>query len=130
MAVKKSKKQQRSEKKYQIGRLYVSTSFNNTLVTLTDMEGNVLTWSSSGNMGFKGTKKSTPYAATTALEKVINKAKEDFHIEEVEIYIKGPGAGRDSALRAVRASGLKIGLIADVTPIPHDGPRPKKKRRV
>ena len=110
--------------------MYISASFNNTLVTVTDRDGEVIAWSSSGASGFKGTKRATPFAATTAVEKVINKAKNDFGVTEVEIYVKGPGAGRDAALRAVKAAGIKISLIADITPIPHNGPRPKKKRRV
>ena len=89
-----------------------------------------MAWGSSGASGFKGTRRATPYAATTAVEKVLNKAKNDFGVTEVEIYVKGPGAGRDAALRAVRAAGVKIALIADITPVPHNGPRPKKKRRV
>lgn len=111
-------------------KVYVSASFNNTLVTVTDMEGGVLAWGSSGNSGFKGTRKSTPYAATTAVDKVVKQSKDNFGVEDVEIYIKGPGPGRDAALRAIRATGVKISLIADVTPVPHNGPRPKKKRRV
>ena len=111
------------------GRIYISASFNNTLVTMTDEVGNTLVWGSSGNVGFKGTRKSTPFAATSAVDKVIKKAKEEHQIQEVEIYVKGPGPGRDAALRAIRAAGLKIAMIADVTPIPHNGPRPKKKRR-
>lgn len=111
-------------------KVYVSASFNNTLVTMTDSNGGVLVWGSSGNSGFKGTRKSTPYAATTAVDKVVKQARDNFGVEEVEIYIKGPGPGRDAALRAVRATGVKISLIADVTPVPHNGPRPKKKRRV
>ena len=111
------------------GRIYISASFNNTLVTMTDEVGNTLVWGSSGNVGFKGTRKSTPFAATSAVDKVIKKAKEEYQIQEVEIYVKGPGPGRDAALRAIRAAGLKIAMIADVTPIPHNGPRPKKKRR-
>lgn len=117
-------------KKVELGKVYVSASFNNTLVTLTDMEGNTIAWGSSGLIGFKGTRKATPYAATTAVEQVIKKAKEENGLKEVEVYIKGPGPGRDAALRAVRAAGVRISLIADVTPVPHDGPRPKKKRRV
>ena len=113
-----------------MGRVYISASFNNTLVTVTDTSGDTLAWGSSGAVGFKGTRRATPYAATTAVEKVIDKAKNDFGVNEVEIYVKGPGAGRDAALRAVRAAGVKISLIADVTPVPHNGPRPKKKRRV
>jgi small subunit ribosomal protein S11 len=112
------------------GRVYISASFNNTLVNITDEEGNTLGWSSSGNVGFKGTRKSTPFAATTAVEKVAKKVKEEFSMNEVEVYVKGPGPGRDAALRAIRGVGIKISLIADITPIPHNGPRPKKKRRV
>jgi small subunit ribosomal protein S11 len=113
-----------------LGKIYISASFNNTLVTLTNATGETLAWGSSGASGFKGTRRATPYAATTAVETVLNKAKNDFGVTEVEIYVKGPGAGRDAALRAVRAAGVKIALIADVTPVPHNGPRPKKKRRV
>jgi small subunit ribosomal protein S11 len=111
-----------------LGKVYISASFNNTLVTVCNTSGEVVSWSSSGAVGFKGTRKSTPFAATSAIESVVKKAK-DKGIEEVEIYVKGPGPGRDAALRAVKASGVKIALIADVTPIPHNGPRPKKKRR-
>ncbi|MCX6704549.1 MAG: 30S ribosomal protein S11 [Candidatus Woesebacteria bacterium] len=113
-----------------LGKIYISASFNNTLVTLTNAGGETLCWGSSGASGFKGTRRATPYAATTAVETVLNKAKNDFGVTEVEIYVKGPGAGRDAALRAVRAAGVKIALIADITPVPHNGPRPKKKRRV
>jgi len=116
-------------KKVEIGKMYVTASFNNTLVNITDGEGNSLVWSSSGNAGFKGTRKSTPFAATTAVEKAVKIAKETRGLKEVAVYVKGPGPGRDAALRAVRAAGLKINLIADVTPIPHNGPRPKKKRK-
>jgi small subunit ribosomal protein S11 len=116
-------------KQVERGKLFISASFNNTLVNITDLDGNTLTWSSSGNAGFKGTKKATPYAATIAVEKALKVAKETRGLKEVDIYISGPGQGRDAALRAVRSSGVKINLIADVTPIPHNGPRPKKKRR-
>ncbi len=111
------------------GRLYVSTTFNNTLVTVTNERGDAVSWSSSGNMGYKGTRKSTPFAATQAVDEALKKAKE-VGLQNVEVYIKGPGSGRDAALRAVRNSGLTISMIADVTPIPHNGTRPKKKRRV
>lgn len=112
-----------------IGKIYISASFNNTLVTITDEAGRVLVWGSAGSVGFKGTRKSTPFAATSAVEKVVKKAKDEHKIAEVEIYIKGPGPGRDAALRAVKAGGVNISAIADITPIPHNGPRPKKKRR-
>jgi small subunit ribosomal protein S11 len=110
-------------------KIYISASFNNTLINICDSNGGTIAWCSSGASGFKGTRKSTPFAATSALETAIKKAK-DQGVSEVEIYVKGPGPGRDAALRAVKASGVKIALIADVTPIPHNGPRPKKKRRV
>ena len=111
------------------GRVYVTATFNNTLVTMTDDSGNTICWGSAGASGFKGARKSTPYAATTAVELVARKAQ-IAGIREVEVYIKGPGAGRDAALRALKSVGLQISLIADVTPIPHNGVRPKKKRRV
>lgn len=110
-------------------KIYVTATFNNTLVTATDRTGNTLVWESSGSVGFKGTRKSTPFAATTAIEKLIKKIQ-GRGVREVEVFIKGPGPGRDAALRVIRASGLKMNLIADITPIPHNGVRPKKKRRV
>lgn len=113
-----------------IGKIYISASFNNTLVTVTDDSGATIAWGSSGHAGFKGARKATPFAATTAVDTVINKAKAAKDFSEAEVYIKGPGPGRDASLRAIRAAGIKISLIADVTPIPHDGPRSKKKRRV
>lgn len=118
------------QKQVDTGKVYVSASFNNTLVTVTDDEGNTIAWGSAGHIGFKGARKATPFAATSAVDEVIKKAKEKTGLKEVEVFIKGPGPGRDAALRAVKAAGVKINLIADVTPIPHDGPRPKKKRRV
>jgi small subunit ribosomal protein S11 len=111
------------------GRVYITATFNNTIVTITDREGNTLWWGSSGLVGFKGARKATPYAATSAVEAIARKAQEH-GMREVEVYVKGPGAGRDAALRALRAVGMGISLIADVTPIPHNGVRPKKKRRV
>lgn len=111
------------------GKVFITATFNNTLVTITDTDGNTLCWGSSGMAGFKGARKSTPYAATTAVEAVARKAA-DMGLREVEVYIKGPGAGRDAALRGLKAVGLYITLIADVTPIPHNGVRPKKKRRI
>ena len=111
------------------GKVFITATFNNTLVTITDEKGNTLYWGSSGLVGFKGARKATPYAATTAVEVVARKAQ-DAGLREVEVFIKGPGSGRDAALRALKAVGLHITLIADVTPIPHNGVRPKKKRRV
>lgn len=110
------------------GRIYVTATFNNTLATVTDLDGNTLTWTSTGRVGFKGSRKSTPYAATTTMEKLLELARQ-YGLREVEVYIKGPGPGRDATLRVLRGSGLKILLIADVTPIPHNGCRPKKRRR-
>lgn len=111
------------------GKVYVTATFNNTLITITDPNGNTLMAGSSGGAGFKGARKSTPFAATTAVEAVGRKAW-DMGMKELEVYIKGPGAGRDAALRALKTIGFNITLIADVTPIPHNGPRAKKKRRV
>ncbi|KKQ26302.1 MAG: 30S ribosomal protein S11 [Candidatus Woesebacteria bacterium GW2011_GWA1_37_8] len=117
------------KKQTEKGKVFISATFNNTIVTVTDEEGKTLKWSSSGNSGFKGTRKSTPFAATTAVEKAIKAAAADHGLSEVEVYVKGPGPGRDAALRAIRAGGLRISMIADLTPIPHNGPRQKKKRR-
>jgi len=110
-------------------RVYITASFNNTLVTFTDLEGNVICWGSSGSAGFKGTRKSTPYAATVTTDSVIDKARK-LGVREVEVYVKGPGPGRESALRALKTAAFRFNLIADVTAIPHNGPRPKKARRV
>jgi len=109
------------------GRMYVTATFNNTLVTITDQTGNAINWGSTGSSGFSGSKKSTPYAATVTIEKVIADAKAQ-GLKQIEVFIKGPGPGRDAALRVLRGSGLKIDLIADVTPIPHNGTRPRKKK--
>lgn len=111
------------------GRAYVSATFNNTLVTITNDKGETVAWSSAGAAGFKGTRKSTPFAATTAMEAAAKKASEK-GVKMVDVYIKGPGSGRDAALRAIKSAGLSISLIADVTPIPHNGPRAEKKRRI
>lgn len=111
------------------GKVYVSTTFNNTIVTVTNEKGDTLSWSSSGAVGLKGTRKATPYAATQVVTEALKKAKEE-GVSAVEIFIKGPGVGRDAALRAVRSSGVSISMIADITPIPHNGPRMKKRRRV
>jgi len=111
------------------GRVYVSATFNNTLVTFTNENGDTVSWSSAGASGFKGARKSTPFAATTAVEKAALKVVEK-GIKVVDVYIKGPGAGRDAALRAIKSAGLSISLIADITPIPHNGPRASKRRRI
>lgn len=111
------------------GKLYVTATFNNTLVTITDDQGNAVSWSSSGASGFKGTRKSTPFAASTAVENAARKAV-GRGMKTVDVFVKGPGAGRDSSLRAVKVAGLSIAAIADITPIPHNGPRPPARRRV
>lgn len=116
-------------KNYTHGRAYVTATFNNTLITITDPNGNSLLWGSAGASGFKGARKSTPYAATSAVEQVAKKAK-NLGMTSVEVYIKGPGPGRDGAIRAFKSAGLDITMIADVTPIPHNGPRASKRRRV
>lgn len=124
----KSKKQS-APKQVSSGRVYVTATFNNTLITLTDNLGNTLAWSSSGNAGFKGARRATPFAAISAMEKVAGKAKE-IGMNSVDVYIKGPGPGRDASIRALRSAGMNITMIADVTPVPYNGPRAKKKRRV
>ena len=112
------------------GKVYITATFNNCVVTITDEKGNTLAWSSSGAVGFKGTRKSTPFAATSAVDQVARKAIANFGLRSVQVFIKGPGSGRDAALRALKSAGLAISMIADVTPMPHNGVRPKKKRRV
>lgn len=122
---------QNKQKKFvEKGRVYIAATFNNTLITVTDQKGNTLGWGSSGNVGFKGTRKSTPFAATTAVDQVVKKVISATGLRSVEVFLKGPGAGRDAALRALKNAGLIINMIADVTPMPHNGVRPKKKRRV
>jgi small subunit ribosomal protein S11 len=111
------------------GRVYITATFNNTLITITNADGDVVSWNSSGAAGFKGARKSTPFAATTAMENAARKAMEK-GIKTVEVYVKGPGPGRESSLRAIRSAGLSISMISDLTPIPHNGPRSKKRRRV
>ncbi|MBP8626421.1 MAG: 30S ribosomal protein S11 [Syntrophorhabdales bacterium] len=111
------------------GQAYIQSSFNNTIITITDPQGNVISWSSGGVVGFKGSRKSTPFAAQLAAENAAKKAMEN-GLKTVDVYIKGPGAGREAALRALQSSGLKIHLIRDITPIPHNGCRPPKRRRV
>jgi small subunit ribosomal protein S11 len=113
------------------GKVYVQASFNNTIVTVTDKKGNVLSWSSSGSMqGFRGAKKSTPFAAQVVSESAAKKAIESYGLKDVDVFVKGPGVGRESAIRALDACGLKVNIIKDITPVPHNGCRPKKRRRV
>ena len=127
MSVKKGKKKER--KIVQSGVAHIQASFNNTIVTITDMGGNTVVWGSSGNQGFKGSRKSTPFAAQRAGEAAARKAMEH-GMRQVDVYVNGPGSGRESAIRALQGAGLRINLIRDVTPIPHNGCRPPKRRRV
>jgi small subunit ribosomal protein S11 len=119
----------RERKNVTVGIAHIKSSFNNTIVSITDLEGNVLAWASAGNVGFKGSRKSTPFAAQVAAGDAAAKAMEH-GLKSVTVQVSGPGAGRESALRALSAAGLKISLIRDVTPIPHNGCRPPKRRRV
>lgn len=127
--VKKFKKGKKSTRTVVSGIAHILASFNNTIVTITDREGNAVTWASTGSVGFKGSKKSTPFAAGMAAEGAAKKAIER-GMKEVEVYVKGPGAGRESAIRSLQAAGLTIRAIKDVTPIPHNGCRAEKRRRV
>jgi small subunit ribosomal protein S11 len=117
-------------KNFAEGRLYVKSSFNNTIVSITDPKGNTLSWSSAGHCGFKGARKSTPFAAATAIERTLESAKK-FGIKKLEVYLKGPGVGKDATLRFLRTKrDFDVEMISDITPIPHNGPRPPKARRV
>lgn len=111
------------------GNVYIQATFNNTIVTITDLQGNAVSWASAGGLGFRGAKKSTPYAAQTTSETAAKKAM-DYGLREVNVYVKGPGQGRESAVRALGGLGLKVRTIRDVTPIPHNGCRPRKTRRI
>jgi len=122
-------KKKKVKKNIQTGIAHIQATFNNTIITITDPEGNVITWSSAGTQGFKGSRKSTPFAAQMAAEDAAKKAMEQ-GLRSIDVYVKGPGAGRESALRSLRAAGLKVHLIKDVTPIPHKGCRAPKRRRV
>ena len=129
-AVKKTvRKKKRERKNVERGQAHIQSTFNNTLVTLTDMDGNALTWSSAGSNGFRGSRKSTPFAAQSAAE-VAAKAAMEHGLKTVEVYVKGPGSGREAAIRALQTAGLNVTMIKDITPIPHNGCRPPKKRRV
>jgi small subunit ribosomal protein S11 len=111
------------------GQVHISATFNNTIITITDQQGNTVTWGSAGSVGFKGSRKSTPFAARLAAEQAI-KAAQSMGLQEVEVFVKGPGPGRESAIRAVQAAGMRVTSISDLTPVPHNGCRPPKKRRV
>ena len=126
---KKVVRKRRERKNVEKGQVHIRSSFNNTMVTVTDAQGNALSWASSGGLGFRGSRKSTPFAAQTAAETAA-KAAMEHGMKSVEVYVKGPGSGRESAIRALQATGLEVNMIKDVTPIPHNGCRPPKRRRV
>ena len=128
-AVKKVTRKRKERKNIERGAAHIRSTFNNTIVTMTDVNGNALSWASAGGLGFRGSKKSTPFAAQTAAETAA-KAAMEHGLKTVEVYIKGPGQGRESAIRALQTAGLEIVSIKDVTPIPHNGCRPPKRRRV
>lgn len=119
----------RERKNIERGQAHIVSSFNNTMVTLSDLNGNVISWASAGQLGFRGSRKSTPYAAQQAAEEAAKKAMEH-GLRSVEVYVKGPGSGREAAIRSLQTSGLEVSMIKDVTPIPHNGCRPPKRRRV
>ncbi|WP_027339517.1 30S ribosomal protein S11 [Halonatronum saccharophilum] len=129
MARRKRNKKKRKKIQVQKGQAHIRSTFNNTIVTLTDSKGNTVAWSSAGNLGFEGSRKSTPYAAQMAADNAAKEAME-YGLKEVDVFVKGPGAGREAAVRALQAAGLEVTLIKDVTPIPHNGCRPPKRRRV
>ena len=129
MARKVVRTRRRERKNVQNGVAHIKSTFNNTMVTITDTAGNAISWSSAGSLGFKGSRKSTPFAAQMAAETAA-KAAMEHGMKEVECYVKGPGTGREAAIRALQAAGLEVSLIKDVTPIPHNGCRPPKRRRV
>ena len=128
-ATKKVVKRRKERKVVEKGAAHIRSSFNNTMVTITDLEGNALSWASSGGLGFRGSRKSTPFAAQTAAETAA-KAAMEYGLKTVELYVKGPGQVREAAIRALQTAGLEVVMIKDVTPIPHNGCRPPKRRRV
>ena len=127
---KKVVRKRRERKVVEKGQVHIRSSFNNTMVTITDTNGNALSWASSGGLGFRGSRKSTPYAAQMAAETAAKAAIENCGLKTVEVYVKGPGQGREAAIRALQSAGLEVTMIKDVTPIPHNGCRPPKRRRV
>jgi len=128
-AIKKTTNKKKTFKNIAEARMYVQSTFNNTIITITDHAGKAISWSSAGNCGFKGSRKSTPFAATTAIEKALEKAKQH-GVKRLAVYLKGPGVGRDAALRFLRTKrDFDVEKISDITPIPHNGPRPPKRRR-
>jgi small subunit ribosomal protein S11 len=128
-SARRTSRKRRERKNIERGAAHIRSTFNNTLVTITDTQGNALSWASAGGMGFRGSRKNTPYAAQVAAETAA-KAAMEHGLKYVEVYVKGPGSGREAAIRALQAAGLEVSLIKDVTPIPHNGCRPPKRRRV
>ena len=126
---KKVVRRRRERKNIERGAVHIQSTFNNTIITITDVQGNAISWARAGEMGFRGSKKSTPFAAQTAAEKAA-KAAQEHGLKSVEVYVKGPGSGREAAIRALQAVGLEVSMIKDVTPIAHNGCRPPKRRRV
>ena len=129
-ATKKVVKRRRERKVVEKGAAHIRSSFNNTMVTITDLQGNALSWASSGGLGFRGSRKSTPFAAQSAAETAAKAAVDNYGLKSVEVFVKGPGQGREAAIRALQSAGLEVVMIKDVTPIPHNGCRPPKRRRV
>ena len=129
-ATKKVVKRRKERKVVEKGAAHIRSSFNNTMVTITDLDGNALSWASSGGLGFRGSRKSTPFAAQTAAETAAKAAIDACGLKTVEVFVKGPGQGREAAIRALQSAGLEVVSIKDVTPIPHNGCRPPKRRRV
>jgi len=125
----KASRKKKEKKNIQNGIAHIQSTFNNTIITITDVNGNTIAWSSAGSQGFKGSRKSTPFAAQLAADDAAKKAQEH-GVQNIEVYVKGPGSGREAALRALQAAGFNVTLIRDVTPIPHNGCRPPKRRRV
>lgn len=124
-----SRTKRRERKNIERGAAHIQSTFNNTIITITDVQGNAISWASSGGLGFRGSRKSTPFAAQTAAETAARAAMEH-GMKSVEVYVKGPGSGREAAIRALQATGLEVNLIKDVTPVPHNGCRPPKRRRI
>ena len=127
---KKVIRRRREKKNVERGQVHIRSSFNNTMVTVTDTQGNALSWASSGGLGFRGSRKSTPYAAQMVAETAAKAAVDNYGLKTVEVFVKGPGQGRESEIRALQSAGLEVTMIKDVTPIPHNGCRPPKRRRV
>ena len=129
-SAKKAVKKRRERRNVEKGTAHISSTFNNTIITITDTNGNAVSWASAGELGYRGSRKSTPYAAQMVAETAAKAAVENYGLKTVEVYVKGPGQGRESAIRALQSAGLEVTLIKDVTPIAHNGCRPPKRRRV